>query len=180
MNESDAQLVAKARDGDLVAFERLIFRYERSVRSIAWAYLRDTHAGDDVTQEAFVAAYRSLSSLKELDKFGPWLMQIARRTSEKLANRSNIPCDHGVPIDEIAARSPANSDRHLQLLECIERLPENERIVITMRYFDGHSSQEIADITQRPLGSVTKQLSRAYERLRKFLTQVEEQVNERK
>jgi RNA polymerase sigma-70 factor, ECF subfamily len=180
LNESDAELVGRAKTGDMLAFERLILRYERSVRSIAWAYLRESNACDDATQETFIAAYRSLVGLKEPEKFGPWLMQIARRTSQRLSNRSRIPRDHGVPMDEIAEERPVISDRQLQLLECIERLPENEQIVIAMRFFDGHSSQQIAVLTERPLGSVTKQLSRAYERLRKWLAPTEEQVHERK
>jgi RNA polymerase sigma-70 factor, ECF subfamily len=180
LNESDAELAGRAKRGDLTAFERLILRYERSVRSIAWAYLRESHACDDATQETFIAAYRSLAGLREPEKFGPWIMQIARRTSQRLSNRSRIPRDQSVPINEIPEKSPVISDRQLQLLECIERLPENEQIVIAMRYFDGHSSQQIADLTERPLGSVTKQLSRAYERLRTWLTPSEEQVHERK
>jgi RNA polymerase sigma-70 factor (ECF subfamily) len=180
LNESDTELVARSQEGDLSAFEQLILRYERSVRSIAWAYLRDSHAGDDVTQETFIAAYRSLSGLKESDKFGPWLMQIARRTSQRQSKGTNIPRDHGMPIDEVADVRSGASSRQRQLLEYIEKLPENERLVIAMRYFDGHSSQEIADVMERPLGTVTKQLSRAYERLRKWLTQTEEQVHERK
>lgn len=180
LNESDAELVGKAKNGDVPAFERIVLRYERSVRSVAWVYLRNSNACDDATQETFIAAYRSLSGLKETEKFGPWLMQIARRTSQRLSKRANFPRDHSIPIEEIVEPRAVISDRQMELLECIERLPENERLVIAMRFFDGHSSQEIADVTERPLGSVTKQLSRAYERLRNWLTQTEEQVDERK
>ena len=180
MNESDAELAGKAKCGDVPVFERLILRYERTVRSVAWAYLHDSHACDDAVQETFIAAFRSLAGLKETDKFGPWLMQIARRTSGKHSSRVNLPREQGTSIDEVADSGPVVSIRQRQLLEHIEQLPKNERLVIAMRYFDGHSSQEIAEITGRPLGTVTKQLSRAYERLRNFFTKSEEQVHERK
>ena len=180
LNETDAELAGKAKCGDVPAFEQLILRYERSVRSIAWAFLHDSHGCDDATQETFVAAFQGLAELRETEKFGSWLMQIARRTSQKLATRANNRPDQGPLIDEVAEVPLAISSRQRQLLELIERLPENERLVIAMRYFDGHSSQEIADVTGRPLGTVTKQLSRAYERLRSWFTQSEEQVHERK
>lgn len=180
MIESDAELAEKAKGGNVLAFEQLILRYERSVRSVAWAYLRESNACDDATQETFIAVFRSLSGLKETEKFGPWLMQIARRTSQKQSSRTNHPREQEMPIEEIADLRPGISNRQRQLLEYVEKLPENERLVIAMRYFDGHSSQDIADVTERPLGTVTKQLSRAYERLRKWLTQTEEQVHERK
>lgn len=180
MNESDAELAGKAKSGDMSAFEQLILRYERSVRSVAWAYLRESNACDDATQETFIAAFRSLASLRETDKFAPWLMQIARRTSQRQRSRTNISLEQVTQIDEMADVRPGISFRQRQLLEYIEKLPEGERLVIAMRYFDGHSSQEIADVTKRPLGTVTKQLSRAYERLRKWLIQSEEQNDERK
>lgn len=180
MIESDAELVGKAKGGEEPAFEQLILRYERSVRSVAWAYLRESNACDDATQETFIAAFRSLAGLKEAEKFGPWLMQIARRIAQKQSSRKSFAVEHGTQVDEIEDVRPGISSRQRELLETIEKLPENERLVIAMRYFDGHSSQEIADATARPLGTVTKQLSRAYVRLRKWLNQSEEPVNERK
>ncbi|HEY3964024.1 MAG TPA: sigma-70 family RNA polymerase sigma factor [Planctomycetaceae bacterium] len=162
MTESDAELVRRSVDGDLAAFETLITRYERSVRSVARAFLADAHACEDATQEIFVAAFRAIQTLRERDRFGAWLMQIARRVSGKLQgqhSRIPIPGD----ISEPAARNPQAANAQAEfLLSAIERLPEQERLVVTMRYFDGHRTQEIADATGIPLGTVTKQLSRAY------------------
>jgi RNA polymerase sigma-70 factor, ECF subfamily len=180
LNESDAKLVEKAKRGDVKAFERLILRYERSVRSVTWAFLHDSHACDDATQETFVSAYQSLARLRETDKFGPWLMQIARRTSQKIACQTSSQRFQGAAIDDVAGAPRETPGRTRDLLEFIERLPENERLVIAMRYFDGHTSQEIAEATGKPLGTVTKQLSRAYERLRSWFLRLEEQSHERK
>ena len=63
------------------AFEQLILRYERSVRSVAWAYLRESNACDDATQETFIAAFRSLGSLRETDKFAAQPNKHLSRTS---------------------------------------------------------------------------------------------------
>ena len=178
MAESDTELVQRTVDGDLAAFETLITRYERSVRCVARAFLADVHVCEDATQEIFVAAFRAVPTLRERDKFGPWLMQIARRVAGKLQNehaRRPIPSEFSEPE---ARPSRVASSQSQFLVSLIERLPEQERLVVTMRYFDGHSTQEIADATGSPLGTVTKQLSRAYERLRQWLVTSKENIHE--
>jgi len=174
MTESDADLVRRSVDGDLTAFETLITRYERSVRSVARAFLADVHACEDATQEIFVEAFRAIRTLREGDRFGAWLMQIARRVSGKMQDRHSrrpMPGDFSEPEARIPPVANAQSEF---LLSAIERLPEQERLVVTMCYFDGHKTQAIADATGIPLGTVTKQLSRAYERLRQWLVTSEE------
>ncbi len=174
MVESDAELVQRVLEGDIVAFEILVHRYERSVQSVAMAFLADMHASEDVVQETFVAAFRSLASLRHGNKFAPWLMQIARRTARK-SGRKHKQVHVATPLEELSApRSRAEDPRSQQLLEAIERLPEQERMTITMRFFDGHSSREIGLMTGHSVGTVTKQLSRAYDRLRLWLAEHEE------
>ncbi len=165
--ESDGELVHLTVGGDLAAFEKLIHRYERSVRSVARAFLADSHVCEDATQETFVAAFRSVSRLRQREKFGPWLMQIARRVAGRLQQQH---ARRPLPTDEVEREASTGgvNPQSQWLLSLIERLPEHERLVITMRYFDGHSSRAIADATGIPLGTVTKQLSRAYERLRQW------------
>jgi len=174
MGPSDAELARRAASGDLASFEQLIIRYERSVRSIARAFLADSHACDDVTQEAFVAAFRGLGALREPECFGPWLMQIARRTATRVKEKEGRQPIPGL-LEEPIGRELETPPHDLLML--IERLPEQERLVISMRYFDGHSSQEIADATGIPIGTVTKQLSRAYDRLRQWLAPSKENVH---
>jgi RNA polymerase sigma-70 factor, ECF subfamily len=178
MTEGDDELVRRTVAGDLAAFELLIQRYERSVRSVARAFIADVHASEDATQEIFVAAFRSIATLCERDRFGPWLMQIARRVAGNMRQqqvRSPVSCE----FDEPESRHhPVVDARSQVLLSLIERLPEQERLVVTMRFFDGHRTQEIADATGIPLGTVTKQLSRAYERLRQWLSTSTEKTHE--
>lgn len=179
MELPDAELVEHIRAGDIASFETLVIRYERSVRSVALAYRLDRHAREDLAQEAFLAAYRGLPSLQQPDRFGPWLMQITRRICGKTRSQSDS-VDTGVSICDLAdSQSPVEIPQRQSLLESIERLPENERLVITMHYFDGHSTQSIAEATSRPLGTVTKQLSRAYQRLHRLILTEEETNYER-
>jgi RNA polymerase sigma-70 factor, ECF subfamily len=166
LTKTDSELVENARSGDLASFEQLILRYERSVRSIAWTFLHDTHACEDATQDAFVAAFRSLTRLRDAERFGPWLMQITRRTCQRAKKQIPIRANAEVTIDEIADARTELFDRERDVLGFLDQLPENERLVLTMRFFDGLSTQEIADSIGKPIGTITKQLSRAYERLR--------------
>lgn len=165
---SDAELVANAKRGDMEAFGRLIERYERSVLAAALAELRDIHAAEDVVQNVLLLAFRRLETLRDAAKFGPWLMQIARRQVAEAA-RERIPANtpHSCAEQEIAV--PDNGTSWIEnehLLSLVARLPENERVLVGLRYFDGHSMAEIAEISGRPIGTVTKQLSRSIARLR--------------
>ena len=171
--ESDAQLVGRVRGGDLEAFRGLVERYERTALSAVLAELHDLQIAEDVTQASFLLAYRKLDTLREAEKFGPWLLQIARHQAVETLRKRQVPVAAAgeavdQPCDERASISLGDGE---DLLQLVERLPEHERLLVGLRYFDGHSVVEVAEITGRPLGTVTKQLSRAHARLRAWLTE---------
>ena len=168
---SDAELVARVRRGDLEAFGQLIERYEKGLLASVLAELHDVHTAEDVVQATLLLAFRRLETLREAAKFGPWLMQIARRqVVEAVRARPiavSIPLDHS----KHERADDANIETWIEsehLLSLVARLPEHERLLVGLRYFDGHSTAEIAAITARPIGTVTKQLSRAIARLRSW------------
>ena len=166
----DAELVARVRQGDVEAFGPLAQRYERTLLAAALAKVRDIHTAEDVVQSALLRAFQRLNTLRDASKFGPWLIQIARRQMTDAvrahAVRVTVPvgdCEHqrvvGGPGGDVGSDAE-------DLLDAVARLPDHERVVLGLRYFDGHRVSEIAAITGRPVGTVTKQLSRAIERLR--------------
>ena len=165
---SDSELISQVRHGTAEAFGVLVRRYERSVLGLALAELRDLHAAEDVAQAAFLLAYRRLETLQDARRFGPWLMQIARRQVLDLAGARRVPVTtaSGMVIDPSADDTAPSWVEHEHLLSLVARLPEQERVLVGLRYFDGHSVAEIAELSGRPLGTVTKQLSRAVARLR--------------
>ena len=168
---SDAELVACVRRGDVEAFGRLIERYEKSVLATALAELRDVHLAEDVTQETLLLAFRRLHTLRDEGKFAPWLMQIARRQTVEAVRTCRIPVCTAEDASEFPTPAPGNSQAWIEnehLLTLVARLPERERVLIGLRYFDGHSMADIAEITARSVGTVTKQLSRAIARLRSW------------
>jgi RNA polymerase sigma-70 factor, ECF subfamily len=169
---TDAQLVDRVRTGDIEAYGQLVRRYERLVRAAVQNLVRDLHAAEDAAQETFLAAFESLESLRQAAKFGPWVLSIARNQAAR-ATRKLVRAEVCVPDLQLVEPS-ANGrlgDRSERLLELVERLPEHERIVVGLRYFQRHSVEEVARITGRPVGTVTKQLSRAHAHLEHWLKQ---------
>ena len=145
----------------------MVRRYERAVLGVCLAVLRDQHLASDAAQETFLAAYRSLASLRNRASFGSWLTTIARHRAIRCA-RKHRP---HAPLSMSLAQPSPPKEHDFELLSAVAGLPEHERIVIMLRYFDGHEIPAIAAILGRPVGTLTKQLSRAHERLRRSLAQ---------
>jgi RNA polymerase sigma-70 factor (ECF subfamily) len=169
--QPDSDIIARImRDRDVHAYGILVARYERSVLASVLPLVRDAHLAQDAVQDAFVQAYANLASLREPSRFGPWLMKIAEREAIRIAKRGReaLQLDHAD-----ALHAPENSelldDERRQLLEAVRSLPPHERAVVSLRYFDALGVNEIANITGRSVGTVTKQLSRALQRLREDL-----------
>ncbi len=170
---STEELVKAAQVGEGSAFAELVRRYERAAIITAHSVLGDFHSSQDVAQEAFIIAYRELKQLRDAASFGPWLLQIARRRALRLQRNRNAELT-GTQCMDLAA-TPTNDwmEPYADVVQQLARLPEHERIVTVMRYIDGHSVKEIANLTGRPSGTITKQLSRAIRRLHDLLVEVQ-------
>ncbi len=170
--QSDSQLVSSALHGDQAGFALLAARYERAARGVAFHALRDHHAAEDAAQEAFVTAFEKLSSLREPSLFGRWLLAIVRHQSERIgrARRRDVPLDHAADVAE-PEKSKLDDDAEF-LLAALMALPERERRLLMLRHFDGHPVADIAEMVGRPIGTVTKQISRGYARLRERFAEV--------
>ena len=170
---STEELVCASQRGDSDSFNELVRRYERAAWTTAWKVLRDHHGALDATQNAFVEAYCKLSQLRVPSQFGIWLMRITHREALRLAMRSPpaIALDQTTDV-AITAINGTTAD-YESLMNAVASLPEHERLVVVLRYFNGHSIEEVSRLTGRPIGTVSKQLSRAMIRL-KSLVHVEE------
>ena len=171
--QSDRDLVHRAQRGDRQAYGVLVERYERAALATARHVLGDSHAAEDATQEAFVAAYRGLVGLRDGTRFGAWVLKIVQRESMRLTKQRRrtlgveaVARMSGPDLREADERSGELDQNSQDVLAAVQRLPPQERVVVALRYFDGLSVAEIARATGRPLGTVTKQLSRSLARLR--------------
>lgn len=166
---STEELVKLAQRGDTAAFTGLVRRYQRAPILSAYAVLGDFHTSQDAAQEAFVIAYRKLRELREPASFGPWLLQTVRRRAIRLQQKRKPELVGTVNMDQSTQQNGDWMAKYEEVIEQLARLPEHERLITILRYVDGHSVKEIAASTGRPVGTVTKQLSRAIQRLRDWL-----------
>jgi RNA polymerase sigma-70 factor (ECF subfamily) len=173
--QADAEIVRAVLSGDRSAFALLVARYERAVWATAWRVLRDKPSADDAGQEAFLQAFRRLSQLRRPEQFGIWVLRIARREAIRLARRRAR--EPGCSLDAPGIDPPGDGDIRdgpssglaadaEELLAAVAKLPEHERLVVVLHYLEGHPATEVAEALGRPVGTVTKQLSRALSRLR--------------
>jgi RNA polymerase sigma-70 factor (ECF subfamily) len=170
---STEELVGAAQRGETSAFADLVRCYERAAVITAYSVLGDFHLAQDAAQEAFLIAHQRLGRLRGAASFGPWLLRIARRRALRLHCSRHAERSVAGDADRAAAETGDWMEPYQEVVEQIARLPEHERIVVVMRYVDGRSVKEIAGSTGRPVGTITKQLSRAIERLRDWLAEVQ-------
>ena len=170
---STEELVRAAQMSEPSAFAELVRCYERAVMITAHSVLLDFQLAQDAAQEAFVIAYQQLGQLRHAASFGPWLLRIARRQALRHRRGRNAARIAVGCADCAVTETSSWIEPYEEVVQRIARLPEHERIVVVMRYVDGRSIQEIADSTGRPVGTITKQLSRAIQRLRDWLVEVQ-------
>lgn len=169
MLTSTENLTSAAQRGDSVAFTELVRRYERAAWVVAWKVLREHHAALDATQNSFVEAYCNLSQLRSPSQFGVWLMRIAHREALHLARRRPRESSLENAASMTLPMTAEATLEHDELVTAVAGLPEHERLVVVLRYFNGHSMDKVAQLVGRPVGTVTKQLSRAVARLKTTL-----------
>ena len=166
----DDEVIVSILGGDTEAFAELVRRYQRTACAVAAGVLGDRHLAEDAAQEAFVIAFQHLADLKDYSAFSSWLIQITRRQALRLHTKRMSARPLEDRAEPVTPRNDGRLDEGaLALLDRVMQLPEHERSVTMLHHFDGHSVQVVSDMTGRPVGTVTKQLSRAYERLRKTM-----------
>lgn len=173
MMRPTAELVREAQSDDRAAFAELVRRYQHAVLSTAWSVLHDYHSAQDVAQDSFFHAYRNLGSLRDARTFGPWLLTLTRREAIKRSRKIRVAVAiESVPENAISTAVPTWNEPFEDLVTSVGRLPEHEQEVVVFHYIDAYSVAEVAEMTGRPVGTVTKQLSRAIHRLREWLAEV--------
>ena len=168
MDLTDKEYVERCRDGHQEDFRVLVDRYQKPLFAFLAGRLRDGLHVEEAAQESFVRAFLSLKKLRKPESFYSWLLGIAGRVAKEQL-RSLKHRQQDCEVTESIMASAADSREEYPLEEAIAALPESYRQVILLRYYEGHSCQEIATRLDLPLGTVTKTLSRAYALLRQEL-----------
>ncbi len=168
----DAELVERAKRGDVDAYGLLVRRYQDLAVRVAYVITGEGAEAEDAAQDAFVKAYYALDRLRAGVPFRPWLLRIV--TNEALNKRKSasrrarltlrvLPERDDAPAADVVAGERADLVR---LLDAVQSLPDHERLVVAYRYFLGLSEEEIADTLGVAPGTVKSRSARALVRLR--------------
>ena len=175
----DRQLVARAQRGDKQAFELLVEKYQRKLARLLSRFIRDPAEVEDVTQEAFIKAYRALPAFRGDSAFYTWLYRIGINTAKNylMAMGRRAPTSTEVEADEAEGFEEGEQLRDINTPESvllsneiaetvnstIEGLPEELRRAIQMREIEGLSYEDIAQAMNCPIGTVRSRIFRARE-----------------
>jgi RNA polymerase sigma-70 factor (ECF subfamily) len=177
--EIDRQLVARAQRGDKQAFELLVEKYQRKLARLLSRFIRDPAEVEDVTQEAFIKAYRALPAFRGDSAFYTWLYRIGINTAKNylMAMGRRAPTSTEVEAEEAEGFEEGEQLRDINTPESlllsneiaetvnstIEQLPEELRTAIQLREIEGMSYEDIAQVMNCPIGTVRSRIFRARE-----------------
>jgi RNA polymerase sigma factor (sigma-70 family) len=180
-------LIAKAQQGDVQAFNRLVLIYQDAVYNVAFRVAGEPDMAADATQDAFISAFHNLGSFRG-GSFKAWLMRIVTNACyDEFRRRKRRPLSSLDEISEINESAPILSSDEIgpeahqqqaELVEAIERclqtLPDDQRIAAVLCDVEGYDYNEIAEIMSISLGTVKSRISRARSKLRDCLQSVRE------
>jgi len=177
--EVDQQLVERAQRGDKHAFELLVGKYQRRLGRLINRFVRNSAEAEDLTQEAFIKAYRALPAFRGDSAFYTWLYRIGINTAKNhlLAQGRRAPTSTAFDAEEAEAfedasllhevATPENELMSKQVVEVVnaslQQLPEDLRTALTLREIEGLSYEEIASVMNCPIGTVRSRIFRARE-----------------
>ena len=179
---TDAQLVRRVQKGEKGAFDLLVLKYQHKIVNLVMRYVRDADLALDISQEAFLKAYRALPRFRGDSAFYTWLYRIAVNTA-----KNHLAAQRRRPMDvELDLQDPEQYDMHANLkdmdtpegvsmsdelseavVKAIETLPDDLRIAIVLRELDGMSYEEIAETMECPIGTVRSRIFRARDAIAK-------------
>lgn len=178
MLEDDVQLIHKVLAGDDEAFTALVRKHQQSVHALAWRRINDFQFAEEITQDAFLQAYKKLSTLKDPNQFSGWLYVITNRLCNKwlLKNKSAVKSLEDVSMVEIENvfyeryvseqnEEEARMHRLKLVRKLLGKLPESERTVMTLYYLGEMTTKEISKFLGVSVHTITSRLQRARKRL---------------
>ncbi len=194
MTAEDREYIDRVLSGDAKAFEGLVRKYSRMAGAIAYAIASDFSAAEDIVQEAFLKAYRNLNNLRDQDRFKVWLAGIVRSRAidwlrqnrgarmvpfaQAFGGRAEGPGGEQVAAARLTDPSPPmdelfdKQELRQKILDALRSLSEEDRVVVSLKYMDGLSYREIAELTGATESAVESRLFRARQALRTKLDRI--------
>ncbi len=182
----EKDLIQRAKNGDQDAFGQLVLAHQNKIYTLCVHMVTDREEAADLAQEAFLKAWRSLTSFQGESSFATWMHRLTTNVCldylRKQSRRQNISTAVSLDDEDSGWTEPADHSQDPQeqleraeqkrlLAKALEELPEHHRRMLVMREVSGMSYQEIADALEVDLGTIKSRIARARERLRKILVQ---------
>lgn len=186
----ELELVVQSKGGDLEAFEQLVMMYQKQIYNLGYRMMGNEEDASDMTQEAFLKAFKSIKKFNQKSSFGTWLYRIAVNLCiDELRKRKKVrlyPIAHNdtaeergqqvvADIGDLPDEAVEKGEIRRRVHGAINRLPEHHRTMIVLKDIQGRSYQEIADILGLNMGTVKSRISRARASLKEELEKREEQ-----
>ena len=179
---SNSELVRKSQLGDKAAFEQLVIRHQDLVFSLAYKLTGNREMANDVAQEDFIRAWKAIEKFRGDSTFSTWIYRITVNTAwtlrkkAKKHNTLNID-DTYEPIVIDEKKDPElvaiNSDLSSVLINALDKIPIEQRIIVELKNIEGRSHKEIADYLDISVTAAKVRLHRAHQKLRQILEEVE-------
>jgi len=167
--EVEAALVIRAKDNDFLAYEQLYRLHVGRVFALCFRLCGDRDMAEDLSQEAFVLAWRKLASFRGDSAFGSWLYRIATNSTLSYL-RKQTPFRNSLDIDDMTEEGRAdNTDEQMNLELAISKLPDGARTVFVLYSLEGYTHDEIGTMLEIAQGSSKAQLHRARQLLKGYL-----------
>ncbi|MDE0424885.1 MAG: sigma-70 family RNA polymerase sigma factor [Candidatus Poribacteria bacterium] len=183
MEQNDAELIQRILQGDQDALDPLVRKYQKGVHALVWRKIGDFHIAQEITQDAFLNAYRKLRTLKNPNQFAGWLYVIAANLCRDWLRRKRLPMEsldtedanNTSEVDKVSyskylaekQETDADETRREIVKELLQKLPESERTVMTLHYLGEMTIKAISEFLGVSQNTVKSRLSRARNRLRK-------------
>jgi len=174
------ELVQRCQNGDQLAWEVLVRRYQSKIYGIAYSYVGDRDEARDLAQDTFIKVYRRIKSCREPEHFTTWLIRITRHVCiDYLRHRKARPAIHDLPVDDVHDLRSTGSDPETDLeiskkkelvYKGIQKLNALNRDVIILKELQGMKISEISDVMNVPSGTIKSRLNRARIELARILT----------
>ena len=184
--EADLALVRRAKKGDYRAFDLLVLKYQSRIVSIAFKFVKEIQLAEDISQESFIKAYRSIDSFREESAFYTWLYRITANTAKnylvsKGRRKESSISDLSISENEDFFELPTNDSPEQILMaqslketiyDALSGLPEETRTALSLREFEGLNYEEIAEIMNCPVGTVRSRIFRGREALENLISPI--------
>ena len=185
--ETDFQLIKKARDGDSVAFETLLYRYDRHVLNIAASFRNNEEDAKDIYQEVFLRVYKGLKNFQFRSEFSTWLFRVTtnvcityenkkkKYNHDSLDKNSFDDDENSAPVSEYISSESFSDSKVLgnetreKINKAVETLPAKQKMAFTLKYFQGLKIKEIAEMMNSSEGTIKRYLFTSTNKMRDLL-----------